>query len=562
MRPGFSGSAVREAEQPQLEQGRGPALMALAAHGLAMRCRRVLRERRGRISGSRAVLLAGKGSNGGDGLWAAAALRRAGVQVTVIPTAGALHEEGASALRAAGGAVTPWSLDREHLDEALGLALAADLVIDAVLGTGGSGGLREPLDDLARSVTQHLEQAGGRGPRIVAVDLPSGLGADGGALEGPVLPAHCTVTFAAAKTAQLTAPGDRLCGELEVVPIGVEDHLAPPSALRLEDGDLDALWPRPEARDHKYTRGVVGIVAGSQDYPGAALMTVRAALAAGTGMVRHLGDEATRRLVNLTSPEAVVSGSAPADEHVQAWIAGPGAVDETQQRRCEQALAEALERRIPAVLDAGALEIAGRGLADGDLRPWIVLSPHAGELVDLLGWCEAWGRLPDGTAAPQREQIEADPAHWARTAARATGATVLLKGATTTIAAPGAGGDDADGRHDAAPPVLTVGGGSPWLATAGSGDTLAGMLGALLGHDAAQPQRLERALGPWLAETPVPEHLREDLRDELAGGSRWALLAGLAVVLQGRASLVGGQGPQPCRPEDIRRALTRGGSGS
>jgi NAD(P)H-hydrate repair Nnr-like enzyme with NAD(P)H-hydrate dehydratase domain len=256
-------------------------------------------------------------------------------------------------------------------------------------------------------------------------------------------------------------------------------------------------------------------------------------------------------MVNLTSPEAVVSDGAPADEHVQAWIAGPGAVDEAQQQRCEQALAEALQLRIPAVLDAGALEIAGRSLADTRLRPWIVLTPHAGELAELLRWCEAWDRLPEGVAAAEREQIEADPVRWAQVGAQATGATVLLKGATTTIAAPvGA---------EAEAPVLTVGGASPWLATAGSGDTLAGMLGTLLAHDAAQPQHLEDRLPAWLRESAVPEQALEPLAEALRRDARWALLAGLATVLQARASHVGGEGPQPCRPEDIRAALTRVG---
>ncbi|ALB03678.1 NAD(P)H-hydrate epimerase [Kocuria palustris] len=564
MRPGFSGEAVRTAEQPLLEQGRGPALMAVAAHGLQLHCRRLLRTRRGRVAGSRAVVLAGKGNNGGDGLWAAAALRRAGVAVTAIPTADSLHEDGARALRQAGGVVSAWPLDDEHVEQALDLLLGADLVIDAVLGTGASGGLRGAMAELARSFDQRSQETGEQGPVVVAVDVPSGLSADGGALEGPVLPAASTVTFGAAKTAQLTAPGDRLCGRVEVVPIGIEAHLRSPEVLRLEDRDLEALWPRPVGSDHKYTRGVVGIVAGSEEYPGAALLTVRSALAAGTGMVRYLGDESTRRMVNLTSPEAVVSDGAPADEHVQAWISGPGAVDEAQQQRCEQALAEALQRRIPAVLDAGALEIAGRSLADTRLRPWIVLTPHAGELAELLRWCEAWDRLPEGVAAAEREQIEADPVHWARTAARATGATVVLKGATTTVAAPSTaeGAPDPDDDRDGASCVLTAGDGSPWLATAGSGDCLAGMLGTLLAHDSAQPQRLERALGPWLADSPLPEHLRGGLRDRLAGDGRWSLLAALAVVLQGRASRRGGEGPQPCRPEDIRAALTRGDAGS
>lgn len=166
MRPGFSGEAVRTAEQPLLEQSRGPALMAVAAHGLQLHCRRLLRTRRGRVAGSRAVVLAGKGNNGGDGLWAAAALRRAGVAVTAIPTADSLHEDGARALRQAGGVVSAWSLDDEHVEQALDLLLGADLVIDAVLGTGASGGLRGAMAELARSFDQRSQETGEQGPEI------------------------------------------------------------------------------------------------------------------------------------------------------------------------------------------------------------------------------------------------------------------------------------------------------------------------------------------------------------------------------------------------------------
>ena len=585
MRPGWTGADVRAAEQPFLEQGRGPALMATAARALAMRCRRLLRERRGRLAGARAVLLAGKGNNGGDGLWAAADLRRAGVSVTAIPTADRLHEEGARALREAGGIIAERALDEDGIEAALELMLGADLVLDAVLGTGASGGLRGPVADLAQALGDRLGDSRGRGPIVVAVDLPSGLGADGGPLEGPVLPARCTVTFGAAKAAQLCAPGDRVCGELVLAPIGLEDELPLPAALRLEDADLDALWPRPDAEDHKYTRGVVGVVAGSADYPGAALLTVRAAQAAGTGMVRYLGDESTQRLVNLTAPEAVVSDQAPSEAHVQAWIAGPGAVDEAQRRRVREVIDEALDRGIPAVLDAGALETAGRCLADRRLRPWIVLSPHAGEMAELLAWCEAWGLLPQDAQPPQREQIEADPGRWARIGAEATGATILLKGATTVIAAPSAegsagaeaaagseaddghtsragsdepGGGRGEGSRDSGrAPLVAVGTGSPWLATAGSGDTLSGMIGTLLAHDAGRPERLEGSLGPWLEDAGLPGHLVDETRQLLTGPGRWALLAGVACTLQGRASRARGEGPQPALPEDIRAALTR-----
>lgn len=560
MRPAWTGTRIREAEGPALERGRGPALMAVAAHGLAMRCRELLRRRRGRIAGARVVLLAGTGGNGGDGLWAAADLRRAGATVTVVATGERLHEQGARALREAGGRFLGPGLEG-RLEQVLELMLGADLVLDAMLGTGATGGLRGAPAQLAETF-ERRRPAPDVGPAVVAVDLPSGLDADTGAVPGTVLSAQRTVSFGGAKAPHVLGPADRRCGEIEVVEIGVEHELAAPIALGLEDGDIDALWPRPTAEDHKYTRGVVGIVAGSEDYPGAALLTVRAAQAAGAGMVRYLGDETTRRLVNLTSPEAVVGDGSPSEAHVQSWIAGPGAVDDTQRRRTAIVLDEALERRIPAVLDAGALELVGRTLAERRLRPWLVLTPHAGELAELLSWCEAWGLLPEGTGAPEREQIEAQPGRWACIAARATGATVLLKGATTVIAAPegdAPGGADDEGSPASPNPLIASSGGSPWLATAGSGDTLSGVLGTLLGHDAGRPDRLEHSVGPWLRACALPEHLVAPTRERLLGSGRWALLAGLACAVQARASRSGGQGPQPALPEDIRRALSAPG---
>lgn len=562
MLPAWTGSQIRGAEGPALERGRGPALMAAAAHGLALSCRRLLRQRRGRIAGARVVLLAGTGSNGGDGLWAAAELRRAGASVTVVATGERLHEQGARALREAGGRFLAPGLEG-RLELVLELMLGADLVLDAMLGTGAAGGLRGAAAQLAEAFQRRRPDSDSDhdpGPAVVAVDLPSGLDADTGAIPGTVLSAQRTVSFGGAKAPHVLGPANRCCGQIEVVAIGIEHELAAPTALSLEDRDIDALWPRPTAEDHKYTRGVVGIVAGSEDYPGAALLAVRAAQAAGAGMVRYLGDEPTRRLVNLTSPEAVVGGGSPSEAHVQSWIAGPGAVDDAQRRRTAIVLDVALQRRIPAVLDAGALELVGRTLAERRLRPWLVLTPHAGELAELLSWCEAWGLLPETTGAPGREQIEAQPGRWVRIAARATGATILLKGATTVIAAPEDDAPDDGAGSPAHPdPLIASSGGSPWLATAGSGDTLSGILGTLLGHDAGRPDRLEHAVGPWLRASALPEHLVAPTRERLLGSGRWALLAGLACAAQARASRSGRQGPQPALPEDIRRALSAPG---
>ncbi|GGG51267.1 bifunctional NAD(P)H-hydrate repair enzyme [Kocuria dechangensis] len=504
----YTGAQVRAAETPYLERGQGPALMRRAAHGLALVALERLRDRRGRVAGARVVVLAGTGNNGGDGLWAGAELARRGAAVLAVAVGDRLHPEGEAALRAAGGRVLPAADGAPALRRAVEQVLDADLVLDAVLGTGARGGLRGTAAEIVRAVLDRWPAPGGRAPLVVACDVPSGVSADTGAADGPVLPADATVTFGATKAGHLLPPGDRLCGEVRTVPLGLEDALPAPALRRLEHDDVAALWPRPGAGSHKYSRGVVGVVAGSATYPGAALMCTRAAVDAGAGMVRHLGDAGTRRLVCLTSPEVVASEDHPADLHVQAWVVGPGAVgDPAQESRIDAVLAGP----VPAVVDAGALGAAARAAADGALGPAKILTPHAGELVQVLAWLAALGATDE---APDRAAVEADPARWARTAAEATGAVVVLKGATTLVAAPGG-------------TLLSQADGSPWLATAGSGDTLAGVMGAVLAGCAEHPDAFAAA-GEWAR-----------------GDARFAVAAALAVAVHGYASRADGLGPVP-----------------
>ncbi|MCJ8505701.1 NAD(P)H-hydrate epimerase [Kocuria flava] len=513
-----TGAQVRAAETPFLERGDGPALMRRAAHGLALACARRLRERRGKVTGARVVVLAGTGNNGGDGLWAGAELARRGAAVLAVATGDRLHPEGEAALRAAGGRVL--SLGGPEGAGAAGRVLSADLVVDAVLGTGARGGLRGAAAALVQEVLDGRPD--GAGPEVVACDVPSGVGADTGAVHGPVLPAGTTVSFGSAKAGLLLPPGEALCGRVVTVPLGLEPALPAPALRRLGPEDVAALWPRPGAGSHKYSRGVVGVVAGSATYPGAALMCTRAAVDAGAGMVRHLGDAETRRLVCLTSPEVVASEDHPAEVHVQAWVVGPGAVGDPAQ---ESRIDAVLTGPVPAVVDAGALGAAARAAADGALGPGKVLTPHAGELAQVLAWLAALGVLEE---APEREGVEAEPARWAAAAAAATGAVVVLKGATTVVAAPGG-------------LLLTQADGSPWLATAGSGDTLAGVMGAVLAACAEHPAAFAAA-GSWAR-----------------GENRFAVAAALAVAVHGQASRLGGLGPVPPtvlaqRVRDVLRA--------
>ncbi|WP_432524129.1 NAD(P)H-hydrate epimerase [Kineococcus sp. SYSU DK006] len=451
-----SADSVRAAERAALAALPPDALMQRAAAALDVECARALRAATGGLVGRRVVVLAGSGDNGGDALLAGARLARRGAAVLALRTAPAVHAEGERAARAAGARVRDWAGG----DAAT--CAAADLLLDGVAGLRGRGGLRAPLDALPAAL------AGAGGPVVVAVDLPSGLDADSGAVSGTVLPADLTVTFGTAKPAHLLGPAAGLCGRLVVADIGVAELPGAPAVERVELADVARRWRRAGAGDDKYSRGVVGVVAGGPDYTGAAVLAVEAAVRAGAGMVRYAGPEHPAEVVRHRRPEAVVGTG-----RVQAWVLGPGVSpdDEEQQGRIRDALASGE----PAVVDAGALG----GLPDA-LGPQHVLTPHAGELSRLLG---ALG------AGASRAEVEADPLAHARRVHEATGATVLLKGAVTTVVGAGR--------------VLTAAAAPPWLSTAGAGDVLAGILGAALAgrpHDPpAEVAADAAALHGWAA---------------------------------------------------------------
>ena len=487
----YSGTAVRAAEIPLLAAGRGPELMQRAAYGLYAACARELLSRRGSLYGARAAILAGAGNNGGDALYAGARLAGRGAGVTAVLTSESAHPEALAEFRAQGGRMVHLA---GRVAECASLCLASDLVIDGVLGTGGKGGLRGAAAELAKALADSTNLkadtgAGGaersaRRPIVVSCDLPSGVDADTGEANGTHFSADLTVTFGAVKTGLMTGPGALAAGRIECVDIGLRTALGEPALRRLEVSDVAALLSPPRKSDQKYTRGVLGIAAGSAAYPGAAILATGAALATGVGMIRYLGPEPLCRLINTIHPEAVcATGSVPVT-HVQAWLAGPGAgADEHQRRRAQDALASGL----PAAIDADALDCVEPGLG-----PQVVLTPHAGELAALLT------RLGDTVT---RNRIEADPLRYARRAAHLTGATVLLKGWATITAAPTG---ETFSQAEA----------TPWLAAAGSGDTLSGILGALLATD-----RLSRN-----AEVPPPP-------------GHYAALAAAAASIHGRAGM-------------------------
>lgn len=455
----FTAADVRAAEEPLLaaERGFGGGLMHRAATALATAVRRELRARTRRVVGTAVVGLVGPGNNGGDTLHALALLADHGVRVSAVLTSAAVHDGGLTAVRRSHGRllalVDGAPGHRVDVAEAARVAAGADVVLDGLLGIGGRGGLRGAAGELVEA----LEPTA---PTVIAVDLPSGIGVDDGELPGPVLPARRTLTFGVAKPGLLLPPAATTVGTLEVVDLGLAPVLAEqgraPAVRRLTPGDIAGLLVTPTPADHKYSRGVVGVVAGSPAYAGAAVLTVAGALGAGCGMVRHIASSAVRDAVLAAHPE-VVAGSTT-HFPVQAWVVGPGVADDDEQvGRVRAAVDHAIESGTPVVVDAGGLH----GLPE-HLAPFIVLTPHAGELTRVLA-------AHDVTV--ERAEVEAHPVRWADEAARRTGATVLLKGHTTVVVGHGAHGGTVVFSQADAP---------TWLATAGAGDVLAGLLGSLL----------------------------------------------------------------------------------
>jgi hydroxyethylthiazole kinase-like uncharacterized protein yjeF len=455
MRYAHAVSDVRAAEQALMARVPDGALMQRAASGLAAVCISLL----DRVYGSRVVVLAGTGDNGGDALFAGARLAARGACVTAIATGSGLHEAGAAALRRSGGR----TVDATGQQAADAIA-AADLIIDGILGIGGRGGLREPAATLAGLTAE----AAGDGALVVATDLPSGVDADTGVVEGAAIEADVTVTFGTIKPGLLVDPGAGYAGTVQLVDIGLGPHLtAPPAVAAMQAADVADLLPRPDAESDKYRRGVLGVLAGSQRYTGAAVLSVGGAIRGGAGMVRLVSATAAADIVRTHWPEAVITVTDPADPgepagpaaveaagRVQAWVAGPGLGTDDEAAAL---LAAVLATPVPVLVDADGLTVLSRrkDLLSRPPGAATLITPHAGELARLLN--------------ADHTDIEAHRLAFVRRAADELGVTVLLKGSTTTIASP-----------DAGEPIFVNPTGTPWLATAGSGDVLSGLAGAML----------------------------------------------------------------------------------
>ena len=320
MRHAHTVEQVRAAEELLLAELPEGALMSRAATGLAHAVLDLL----GGGYGRRVLLLVGSGNNGGDALYAGAVLARRGCQVEAWLLGSAVHAGGLEALRAAGGRVG--EVDARTGDR-------VDVVLDGIVGIGGQPGLRPDAVAALAAVA---------GVPIVAVDVPSGVAVDSGELDGPHVQADLTVTFGTLKIAHLVDPASSACGVVDLVDIGLDLPPAPVTAL--QSVDVARLVPRPATDAHKYTRGVVGIRAGSTRYPGAGLLSVAGAATGLCGMVRFVGEDSVAERVRTIHPEVVGEG------RVQAWVIGSGGGDSAGEE-----LAAAVADGVPVVVDADAL---------------------------------------------------------------------------------------------------------------------------------------------------------------------------------------------------------------
>jgi hydroxyethylthiazole kinase-like uncharacterized protein yjeF len=450
----FTPAQMRELDRATIEDVGvlGPVLMERAALGISLLVR-------SRYPDAHTLIVCGQGNNGGDGLAAARQLHLAGHPVACIVAVGSAAELTSDAslnFRAAEKAGVNLRVGAvpDYLWE------ETDLVVDCLLGTGAGGELRGRVAEWARCINA----AASRGVPVLAVDVPSGVDAATGSIAADTVVADVTITFHAAKSGLVCPPGSEAAGEVLVWDIGIPESLEPEPDLWVVTTD-DVNVPGRRVDDHKYRAGYVAVLAGSTAYPGAAWLATQAAYRTGAGYVRLLmtagaADGVRNRLVEAVLQEIgpgdhlVDAGpvlSALQDERLGALVVGPGLGRDPATVKAVKRVV--LESTVPAVLDADGLFAFAGAPEELRGRAGLVLTPHVGELAALLG-------------APAAE-LAASSLAAARRAAAATGQVVLLKGSSTVIVAP-----SGDAR--------AVVQGPPQLASAGTGDVLSGVIGALL----------------------------------------------------------------------------------
>jgi NAD(P)H-hydrate epimerase len=455
MRPILTPDETRELDRRSAERGIPVAdLMERAGEAVTRSALRLL----GGAYGRRAVVVCGKGNNGGDGLVAARLLHHRGVGVTAMlladPSAvGGPAAENLGHLVRAGVRWCRFSaagLRRE--------VRRADLAVDAVFGTGFRGAPEGPFADAIRILDQ--------GQPVLAVDIPSGVNGATGAVAGEAVRAVATITFGALKPGLVFHPGAELAGDVEVADIGFPPDLVRSDLCLMEATDAAALVPTRAQEAHKRSTGTVLLVAGSRSMTGAAILATRAAYRAGAGLVTLVLPESVAPVIQPALPEPVflpvpeTAGGAMAEsawsvieerlKGVRAVGVGPGlSTDPSTMALVRRLVAES---PVPVVLDADGLNaFAGRGADLARRASEAVLTPHEGEFARLAG--------------PADDHL--DRVARVRAAARAFDCTVLLKGPRTLVAEP-------SGTVSVNPT------GGPVLATGGTGDVLTGTIASLL----------------------------------------------------------------------------------
>lgn len=501
---------MREADAHAIASGvAGVALMNAAGLAVAREALALLGG-----AGGRVVVLCGPGANGGDGWVVARLLKDWGIEVAAASLVPPESLAGDAALAARGWS-GPWAQAQDQTFE------GAALVVDALFGAG----LNRDLSGEARAVVERLNlwRAAGSG-RVLAVDTPSGLDGDTGQIRGAAVEADVTVTFFRRKPGHLLFPGRRLCGRTVCADIGIPadalDILRPAQVV-----NTPALWraalPGPRPEGHKYDRGHVFVLSGEAHRTGAARLAARAALRGGAGLVT-VASPRDALVVNAAHLTAVMlapcDGAAELaalleDRRTNALVIGPaGGVGESMRACVRAALGSCAPDR-SVVLDADALtsfEGAAAALAQAiQACPGrVAMTPHEGE----------FNRFFNRFSSELDVSVEVDlrsvsKLTRARAAARATGATVVLKGPDTIVAHP-------DGRASIGADL------SPWLATAGSGDVLAGLAAACLARGAPAFEAVSAAV--WLhgaaGRACGPGLIAEDLSEAMP--KVWAALYG------------------------------------
>jgi NAD(P)H-hydrate epimerase len=414
------------------------------------------------------VILCGPGNNGGDGFVVARHLVKAGRRVTILLAANPDKLTGDALLNFDRLPVTVAVIGvRDDNTQEVQTAIAsAAVIVDALLGTGLQREVTGRLAELIRLSNEHDALR-------IAVDIPSGLSSDTGQIMGIAFRAHMTFTFGLFKLGQLMFPAAEYCGMLSLVDIGIPEHVmqevGAAAQLLTESRAREAMSPRSE-NSHKGHYGHLLVLAGSPGMSGAAMLTTQAALRSGVGLVTAVVDPVARAAMAATMPEAMnfcfedklkLKGKLEAllqfSRNKSAIVCGPGWGHDEEQAALMTALLE--ERTdIPVVLDADALNLLGEsGLkilhARSEKGGVTVLTPHPGEAARLLG--------------TESRAIQADRAGAGWRLAKETGAIVVLKGAHTVVTTP-------EGGQYVCPY------GNAGLATGGTGDVLAGLLGGIL----------------------------------------------------------------------------------